>query len=170
VGRPVPDVAAPTAKVFRIGADPGAELRLTEIATGARPSCDTRPGLRSRPLGRRSGCPSTEPYSPPRPFFSLRPSCLHPTSYTARPVKSPAFSLLPQQAIALREDPCTEPGEFLRRRDISERSAHAAKPTNAVPFPLISIGGERERPCHAIWSGDIQRGQTPLALSPDHAN
>jgi hypothetical protein len=47
VGHPVPDVAAPAAKVFRIGADPGAELEFTEIATGARPSCDTRPGLRS---------------------------------------------------------------------------------------------------------------------------
>ncbi len=54
------------------------ELGLTEIGTGARPSCDTRPGLRSRPLGRRSGCSSAEPYPPPRPFFSLRPSCLSP--------------------------------------------------------------------------------------------
>jgi hypothetical protein len=78
VGHPVPDVAAPAAKVFRIGADPGAELGLTEIATGARPSCDTRPGLRSRPLRRRSGLASAEPYPPPRPFFSLRPSCLSP--------------------------------------------------------------------------------------------
>ena len=51
------------------------ELGLSEIVTGARPSCDTRPGLRSRPLGRRSGCSSAEPYPPPRPFFSLRPSC-----------------------------------------------------------------------------------------------
>ncbi len=66
---PVADVAAPAAKVFRIGADPGAELRSTEIRTGARPSCDTRPGLRSRPLSRRSGCSSAEPYPPFRPLL-----------------------------------------------------------------------------------------------------
>jgi hypothetical protein len=40
-----------------------------DIATGARPSRNTRPGLRSRPLGRRTGCSSAEPYAPPRPLL-----------------------------------------------------------------------------------------------------
>jgi hypothetical protein len=68
-GHPVPDVAAPAAKVFRIGANPGAWIHWEPKHSGARPSFDTRPGLRSWPLGRRSGCSSAEPYPPPRPFF-----------------------------------------------------------------------------------------------------
>ena len=117
------------------------ELEVTEIATGARPSCDTRPGLRSRPLGRRSGCSSAEPYPPPRPFFSLRPSCLSPKLLHPRPANSPTVSCLPQQAIALSEDPHTQTGNSVRRCYVSERIAHPAKPISTVPFPLISIGG-----------------------------
>jgi hypothetical protein len=60
--------------------------------------------------------------------------------------RSPTVSRLPQQVIALSEVPRTDTGEFVRRRDVSERTAHAAKPTNAVPFPLISIGGTGTTP------------------------
>jgi hypothetical protein len=70
----------------------------------------------------------------------------HLPSCTTRQVKSPIVSRLPQQVIALSEVPRIDTGEFVRQRDVSERAAHAAKPTNAVPFPLISIGGTGTTP------------------------
>ena len=109
------------------------ELRLTNIATGARPSCDTRPGLRSRPLGRRSGCSSAEPYPPPRPFFNLSRLSFT-TSRTAR--ENPdCLATRNRRSQSARSHTDKTAG-----RDASERRA-AAKPMNTVPFPLISIAG-----------------------------
>ena len=51
------------------------------------------------------------------------------------------LSRLPQQAIALSEDPRTETGDFVRGVDVCERAAHPVKPINAVPFPFIPTGG-----------------------------
>jgi hypothetical protein len=115
---------------------PVPELEVIKIGTGARPSCYTRPRLRSRPLSQRWGCSSAEPYPPPRPYFSLKPACsdFHATSCTARPA-SPTVSHRPQSPIA-----------YQGRRDVSDRAALAAKRTDAVPFPRISLGGTGTTP------------------------
>ena len=102
VEHPVPDVADPAAKVFRIGADPGASI--DNVATGARPSCDTRPGLRSRPLGLCSGCSSAEPYPPPRPLLiGDRRVFTHPLAPRDRPFLEGLAP--PQQARRIRARP-----------------------------------------------------------------
>jgi hypothetical protein len=98
-----------------------------DIATGARPSRNTRPGLRSRPLGRRSGCSSAEPYPPPRPLLIeavvLSHNLWHHANDHSSAVSRPCY-----------------------KRDVSMPVPHAAKPLNTVPFPLISIGGTGTRP------------------------
>ena len=50
----------PAAKVLRFGADPEGNWKKRGRRCGQPP-----PALRSRPLGRRSGCSSAEPYPPP---------------------------------------------------------------------------------------------------------
>jgi hypothetical protein len=117
------------------------ELGLSDIGTGARPSCDTRPGLRSRPLGRRSGCSSAEPYPPPSPSFSLRPSCLSPNLLHRATGQQPDCLMPPATGDRAQQGSAHETGRSVRRRDVPERAAHTTKPKSAVPFPLISIGG-----------------------------
>jgi hypothetical protein len=102
------------------------ELQLRH-RNGARPSCNTRPGLPTRPwVGARSAPQQSPILRPGR--SSLGPSCLHTTSCTTRPA-------IPRPSHAS----CS-------RRDISELIPHAAKPINPVPFPLFSIGGTGTRP------------------------
>ncbi len=136
VGHPVPDVAAPAAKVFRIGADPGASIdnhlngRQAELRHSAWAPV-AAPGFRPR---RTRVAPQQRLILRPG-RSSVGPSCLHATSCTARPAKSPTVSRRPQSAIAHQG-----------RRDVSDRPVHAAKPTDAVPFPIISIGGTGTTP------------------------
>jgi hypothetical protein len=140
VRHPVPDVAAPAAKVFRISADPGAwidrdrngsqaELRHSAWAPVSAPG-SALGLLLSRALSSAQAVLQFQAVVPFRQPLALR------DRPKPRPSRAP-----PQQAIALCEDPRTETGEFVRRPDVSERAAHAAKPINAVPFPLISIRG-----------------------------
>ena len=99
VGHPLPDVAAPTAKVFHIGADPGASIATSQL---------------SQAEVQHS---AWAPVSPPGSALgSLKSRAL--SSAKA----APQF-----QAVVSSHN---------RRRDVSERAAHAAKPNNAVPFSL----------------------------------
>ena len=67
------------------------------------------------------------------PFTQLLAQCDRPK---ARPSRA-ARNRRSRSARILR----TETGEFVGRRDVFEHAAHEAKPINAVPFRLISIGG-----------------------------
>ncbi len=110
------------------------ELQLRH-RNGARPSWNTRPGLPSRTLGRRSGLRLGSALSSAQAVPQWGRRVFHATSCTARPAKSPTVSRRPQSAIAHQG-----------RRDVSDRPVHAAKPTDAVPFPIISIGGTGTTP------------------------
>jgi hypothetical protein len=147
VGHPVPDVAAPAAKVFRIGADPGAwidrdrngsqaELRHSARAPVSAP--ESALGLLlSRALSSAQAVlqseavvPFTQPLAPRDwPTARLSRASRNKRSHSAR-IRAPR--------------PAT-----LSAGDESERATHPAKPINTVPFPLISIGGT-ERPLPAI--------------------
>ena len=126
------------------------ELCLTEIATGARPSCDTRPGLRSRPLGRRSGCSSAEPYPPPRPFFrrqSPTPPFRSHLLYRGNGNDPPALSIEPLPT-CLRS---TESAGTLQRL---QRITHSSVRPNHTPRAR-QVGGGRFRrldPGHGVTS------------------
>jgi hypothetical protein len=123
VGHPVPDVAAPAAKVLRFGADPGASI--DRGRTGARPTCYTRSGLRSRPLGRPWGAPQQNSILRAG-RFSLEPSCPYSTFCTTRPA-SPRAS----------RASCST-------RALSER-AHVPSPHQHRSVPSYLYRGERER-------------------------
>ena len=145
MGHPVPDVAAPAAKVFRIGADPGAgidrdrngsqaELRHSAWAPVSAPG-SALGLLLSRALSSAQAVlqseavvPSTQPLAPrDRPTARL--------SRASRNRRS-RFS----------EDPRTETGEFFRRRDVSEHAAHAAKPKSDRSVPTYLYRGNGNGP------------------------
>ena len=140
VGHPVPDVAAPAAKVFRIGADPGAwidpdrngsqaELRHSAWAPVSAPG-SALGLLLSRALSSAQAVlqseavvPFTQPLAPrDRPTARLSRAPRNRRSRSAR-IRAP------------------RPATSSAGVTVSERAAHPAKPINTVPFPLISIGG-----------------------------
>ena len=139
VGHPVPDVAAPAAKVFRIGADPGAwidrdqngsqaELRHSAWAPVSSPRSALGLFL-SRALSSAQAVFQSEavvPFTqslPPRDWPTVRLSRASRNRRSRSPrIRAPTPAVLSQ---------C----------DASERTAHSAKPIDTVPFPLISIWG-----------------------------
>ena len=138
-GHPVPDVAAPAAKVFRISADPGAWIDRNENGSQAE--------LRHS---------AWAPVSAPGSALGLLLSRALSSAQAALQLEA----VVPfTQLLAPRDRPKAQPSRAARnRRSRSARiraprpatpsadvtypsAAHAAKPFNAVPFPLIPIGG-----------------------------
>ncbi len=139
VGHPVPDVAAPAAKVFRIGADPGARFGRDRNGSQAELQHSawapvSAPGsalglLLSRALSSAQAVLQSEAVVPftqsltPRdwPTARLSRASRNKRSHSAR-IRAPR--------------PAT-----LSVGDVSKRATHPAKPKSTVPFPFISLWG-----------------------------
>jgi hypothetical protein len=157
VRHPVPDVAAPAAKVFRVGADSGAsidrdqdesQVELQHSAWAPVSAPGSALGLLlSRAL---SSAQAVLQFEAVAPF--LPTSCSATSHY-------PTVSRVRQQAIALGHDPRTTPGECGRQRELSQHATLPAKGIHAVPFPLFSIGGTG-----TLRSSDQSRRCQPTAV------
>ena len=136
VGHAVPDVAAPAAKVFRISADPGAAI--DRDRNGSQAELRHSAWAPVSAPGGRSGCSSAEPYPPPRPFFSLRPSCL-PPNLLHRATGQQPDCLAPSGTGNRVERGSAPPRPATPSAAIAYPSSprHPAKPKSTVPFPLI---------------------------------
>jgi hypothetical protein len=143
VGHPDADAAAPAAKVFRFGADPGASIGRARNGSRAKLRHSTRVPVSA--LGSAVGLLKSRALSSAQAV--LQSEAVEPFTQPLAPrdrLKSPIVSALPQPTLALSQVALTQTSEFARRRDISRRAAHAAKPKSAVPFPRISIGRNSE--------------------------
>jgi hypothetical protein len=118
VGHPVPDVAAPPAKVFRISADPGAS-----IATSRRSQAEVQ---------HSAWAPVSAPGSAPGLLLSRALSSAQAAPRWGRRAHAQPFTrpAIPRHSRA-----------SCNWHIISKTVPHAAKPLNSVPFPLTSIGG-----------------------------
>ena len=123
VGRPVPDVAGPTAKVFRIGADPGASI--DGLRNGSQAELRHSAWAPVSAHGSALGVLLSRALSSAQAVlqFEAIVPFTQPLARRERPKARPSRA-------ARDERSRTATGEFdrRRRRDVSERAAHALKP------------------------------------------